>query len=423
GDASMYRFYINKAGSSVLLNGNIDVENSIYFRNGVIIVPQEFSFRLFRTFGTVGIFGDSDFNSSWIDGKFTRRMANGSSTSTSNYNNLFPIAKNGKKRFVGLDDVSSSGNQDWTVEYFDDNPLNASMDPETMSTTDTTPLERVSDLEYWMVDGPAGGSANVQLNWGAESGLPDDDPDLLESSTVVAIWDSGEWSNRGGDVTANGDGTGSVASTTASSFSTKYFTIATTDANNPLPVEFLFVDAYLENDFVILDWATATERNNDFFTVERSRDGVNFETVAVIPSKADFGYSNVVLNYSATDTSPLNGVSYYRIKQTDYDGEYDYSNIVSIHYQKQGDASLTLYPNPNRGNDFHLALNGFSNYENVVILINDLYGKTVHTEFVNADNNGMLNRNIRPYNKLTPGIYVVTVSSASAKFNARMVVQ
>lgn len=155
-DAKMRRFYINKAGSSIIINGNVDVDNLIYFRNGTVVVPEEYSLRLLNT---SGMFAGSNFSTSWIEGKFTRRLASGSSTSSTNYNNFFPVAINNKQRYVGLNNVSSSGSQFWTAEYLD-NP------PPHLLAEDHPEIASISSTEYWEIDGPAGGQANVQLNWG-----------------------------------------------------------------------------------------------------------------------------------------------------------------------------------------------------------------------------------------------------------------
>ncbi len=116
------------------------------------------------------------------------------------------------------------------------------------------------------------------------------------------------------------------------------------DPSSPLPVELLNFNALMSNRIVNLTWQTASEQNNDFFTVERSADGFDFEPILY---KDGAGNSNTLLSYSDKDLQPLEGVSYYRLKQTDFDGAYEYSDIRVV--SSATDAQILIYPNPSRG--------------------------------------------------------------------------
>ncbi len=107
-----------------------------------------------------------------------------------------------------------------------------------------------------------------------------------------------------------------------------------------LPIELISFKAILKNQIVDLKWQTATEINNDYFTVEKSKDGFVWITVAEQPGA---GNSNTFLNYNDVDLNPFIGVSYYRLKQTDYNGDYAYSNAISINNSEE---SINIYPNP-----------------------------------------------------------------------------
>jgi hypothetical protein len=97
----------------------------------------------------------------------------------------------------------------------------------------------------------------------------------------------------------------------------------------PLPIELLSFTATPVNEHVELHWSTASETNNKYFTVERSIDAVHFEKVL---DKTGAGNSSTVNTYSDIDPSPLQGVSYYRLKQTDFNGDFEYSQIVPISF-------------------------------------------------------------------------------------------
>jgi hypothetical protein len=125
------------------------------------------------------------------------------------------------------------------------------------------------------------------------------------------------------------------------------------DNTNPLPVELIGFKANCnENATIIVNWATATETNNDYFTIERSVDLISFEKVGVV-SGAD--NSNTLHNYSFIDENPITGTSYYRLVQTDYNGEFETFDPVAINCGNRITNSINIYPNP-ANNSLQIAL-------------------------------------------------------------------
>lgn len=112
--------------------------------------------------------------------------------------------------------------------------------------------------------------------------------------------------------------------------------------NAPLPVEWLTFTAIPNNGTVDLDWSTASERDNDYFVPERSRDGKNFEAFGTVQGN---GTTSKISNYSFTDYTPYEGISYYRIRQVDYDGRYDFSAVIPVRFGNDAGA-VQMYPNP-----------------------------------------------------------------------------
>ena len=114
-----------------------------------------------------------------------------------------------------------------------------------------------------------------------------------------------------------------------------------------LPIDLLHFNATpdYEREQVKLDWSTASELNNEFFTVERSSNGIEWNNIAQINGA---GNSNNQINYQQIDESPLLGISYYRLKQTDFDGQSSYSNVVKVDFINEGN-QLIVYPNPSEG--------------------------------------------------------------------------
>jgi len=123
------------------------------------------------------------------------------------------------------------------------------------------------------------------------------------------------------------------------------FTWALSSTPSPLPVELLYFSALAnENHQVNLLWETATETNSWKFEVERSSDGVAFEKIISTPAA---GNSNTPISYLQTDRSPLPGISYYRLIETDFDGQTQTSQVVSVNLDGKNTGSpLQVFPNP-----------------------------------------------------------------------------
>lgn len=115
--------------------------------------------------------------------------------------------------------------------------------------------------------------------------------------------------------------------------------------NTPLPVELLtFSATAIDNHMVRCDWTTAIELNNDFFTVERSPDGLRFEEVGNVPGASN---SVIPLVYAFDDPHPYPGLSYYRLRQTDLDGTVSWSEAVPVVLSRYH--GVGIFPNPSSG--------------------------------------------------------------------------
>jgi uncharacterized repeat protein (TIGR01451 family) len=101
------------------------------------------------------------------------------------------------------------------------------------------------------------------------------------------------------------------------------------DCNIPLPIELLSFTPSIKPDRIELNWTTGTEINNDYFTLERSRDLYGWDILGFVPGA---GNSSIPLNYTFSDLQPLDGLAYYRLKQTDFDGQFEYFGPISAHY-------------------------------------------------------------------------------------------
>lgn len=119
---------------------------------------------------------------------------------------------------------------------------------------------------------------------------------------------------------------------------------ATAQSTTPLPIELLTFEAAYNGKTVDVKWITASEVNNNYFTVERSTNAIDFNDIGTVPSKAINGNSSSPLDYYLNDADVQSGVYYYRLKQTDFNGTYNYSNIVSVTIDDN--AIFIIKPNP-----------------------------------------------------------------------------
>ncbi|MCW3070882.1 MAG: hypothetical protein JWO44_772 [Bacteroidetes bacterium] len=186
-----------------------------------------------------------------------------------------------------------------------------------------------------------------------------------------------------------------------------------------LPVELLSFEANLDVSKVLVKWVTATETNNDYFTLERSQDGTTFEEVLKVDGQ---GSSSAVHEYMETDFNPYEGVSYYRLKQTDFNGVFVYSNIVPVEYHANGDFGFSIFPNPGNASDVKIQLNAAKGQE-ILVVVRDIRGREFYSKVMVIETaNGQIEAIDSDHN-IAPGVYLVTASSMNVFYSQRLVIK
>lgn len=178
--------------------------------------------------------------------------------------------------------------------------------------------------------------------------------------------------------------------------------VSNTWANGPLPVKLVNFSASLNNNQTELNWSTASETNNKGFEVERSIDGENFETIGFVKGN---GNSNNVHKYSFIDANQSS--AFYRLKQIDFDGKFEYSNIVKV---SNDEILVDLTPNPFNDN---LVINSPTMIENAEII--DVTGKVKLMEVVNS-NKATINTSA-----LSNGIYFIRINNGQKVITKRII--
>ena len=166
---------------------------------------------------------------------------------------------------------------------------------------------------------------------------------------------------------------------------------------------------------VLLAWTTASEKNSDYFEVQRSANGLSFEVLAKVAAQ---GSSTRPLSYEQRDVRPLAGTSYYRLRLVDLDGRFAYSPVAAVRFG--GAAAVLLYPNPSKGDRFRLSGQGMPAGE-ATVRIFDLQGRLVGTHAV--DFTPAADATVTPAQRLTAGTYLVRVETLAGCFTQRLVVE
>lgn len=185
-----------------------------------------------------------------------------------------------------------------------------------------------------------------------------------------------------------------------------YPTETPSSGHDPLPVELLYFSAQSTQNQVSLYWATVSELNNDFFTLEKSNNGIDFVKLAEVPG---MGSTNLQTDYSFIDTSPYLGLSYYRLSQTDYDGTTEIFPVVSILIA--GERGFSLVSNPVSGSIIKLNICEMGNNELLELNIVDLQGRLVEKKQIKTDGCGNADAVIQLKKPLEKGTYIFELAS------------
>jgi hypothetical protein len=185
-----------------------------------------------------------------------------------------------------------------------------------------------------------------------------------------------------------------------------------------LPVKMLYFTATaIENSYIRLDWATAQEIDNQGFEVQRSTDGQTFEKIGWIDGH---GNSTTTNTYTLNDKDVQQGVTYYyRLKQIDFDADFEYSNIVSASIKGENSVDvLGMYPNPTTGKVIIEVV--LPNQQDVKVALIDLLGRTMKDETVSVPK-GFSNIQL-DYNGVAAGTYSVSIISGTQVLTKKLVI-
>ncbi len=188
--------------------------------------------------------------------------------------------------------------------------------------------------------------------------------------------------------------------------------------NSPLPIELLNFSAVAKDKQVDIDWTTASENNCQYFTVEKSKNAMNYEVVSSVNGS---GNTSTTSKYAVTDANPYKGISYYRLKQTDFDGKVHYFKICAVEFLGGGETPFVIFPVPCNGSNIKFNVNSAKG-EEMTIILEDLSGKIYYSKIIHSEG-GACTYSVDPIQKLCAGIYIMNVISNQKIYTNKFIVE
>lgn len=392
---TFYNLVINNS-SNITLNKAANVSNFLSMVNGKLLTTNT-NILTCQSAANANI-GSA---SSYVDGPMVHTWATLTSTAKT-----FPVGKSTKYRPVVLTIKHSNATSVTYRAEIINSPATAL--PYGLPGT----IANVSNVRYVMFtrqNVANFSTGRIQMYYDLDDGVANKNTLLVAHDNGVALWQ-----NFGGVATANG--TGNILSSTFNNFHT-YFALGNPPGGgNPLPVELSAFDARLNGKYVDVNWTTQSEINNDYFTVERSKDNVHYDAIATVDGA---GNSTVTHSYSYTDRNPLAGTSYYRLRQTDYDGHFTCFTPVSI--LNKNKSIFNVYPNPSNGKDVNLEYSGndLSTYQ---ITVQDVTGKIIPSATTSSENFGDLKLSIDHEFCRMGSMFIITATNTEETIRQKLVI-
>jgi hypothetical protein len=184
-----------------------------------------------------------------------------------------------------------------------------------------------------------------------------------------------------------------------------------------LPVELLnFAGSAVEKG-IQLKWETVTELNNEKFEIQRSQNANVFRTIGEVRGN---GTTSTPIDYAYLDENPETGMNYYRLKQIDFDGKFEYSEVIAINYGGRQNEIGMFYPNPSKKGQVKLDYVATQS-ENINVIVFDMVGQLVLTKELDvAAGNNILDFN---FSELPKGAYLIQIGNASEAVYRKLVIE
>jgi hypothetical protein len=411
GTTQLFNMRVNKsAGATLTLQQPVLVTNVLTMNQGNVFTTSA----NVLTLGTSSAApGSLSYNSGTIVGPFKRYFANAASAGTAG---LFPVGTAVYNRYADFSFGSGPGvDQFLTVEYKTGAPLQGGV-----PLYNGLPLTALGSLiqnysadGYWSVIPTNNNYAApiTSVNYGVT--LFANNLTGMQSPQVCRIIKSAgsntaaqhhvAWQACGTHTAIPGNANPTafaITSTATQGFS--WFNVGSPNSQ-ALPVELLSFNGNCESGTVSLTWQTATEHNSDYFNIEKSRDGQNWQLLTSMDAAVN---STQLLNYEGTDANAIEVNNYYRLTQVDIDGTTKTYDVINVSCSGAAKGYFSAYPNPSTGS-FQVILNDKNLVGSGILSVKDTKG----TELLNRTievKPGINMFSVTDLN-LAPGVYYIQI--------------
>jgi len=340
GKTRFYDLTIRNAVGDTLLS-SCEVRNLLHLDTGYVYTRSGIwkDSLLVSNPATTAISSTSTYGKSWVNGRLSRV---GNSTATFY---LFPIGKT-DSLYAPIQLLKQNTNTaTWTAEYFDGLPID-------YLNVFNPPIEHISRVEYWEISSNissgADDDAKVNLSWRGHSRVSNNS--ATRDSLLVAQYINRPplmWDNPAGWITGLNIGADSLSGYVNSRFisgsfdsSQRRFTIGTESKYNNLPLKLLYFTALADGNKVRLNWNVTNEQDMRVYEVEKSLTANGFSLLSTVNS-----LQRTQALYTDYDPAPATGWNYYRLKMIDKTGNFSYSPVRAVKFDK-GMEDIKIFPNP-----------------------------------------------------------------------------
>ena len=401
---TFYDLEISKSGGDLTINTPITITNNLDMTQGNI---QNTS--LLTLGESSSKYGTLSYTSGFIHGAFKRYFPEGAIN-----NVLFPVGKDGFEREMSISFNSSPGlNQFITTEFVLGTPGvgSGTYNGLPLTTNDGQIIQQYSNEGYWQID-PTNNDYNSSINQVPYSiKLHAKSMNGVVYRNIIRLIKSpgpshDSWTECGNYASTIGTNNDDFYVVSENAIGFSFFGMGSND-NNALPVELISFNASCNEENVHLEWSTASEYNSDYFLIEKSRDGISWNT---IHQENASGNSNDLIRYNYLDLTPLLSGNYYRLSQVDLDGSKKIEDAIFINCGNTNSSSISSNPNPSN-NHFKLLINDRSLVGLVSIKLIDTQGNLISND-IKSIQKGI--NSIKMNKNLSKGMYYIIIESENS---------
>lgn len=403
GTSGFQNLRINNTGPGVRINsGNVVVKGVLNLLDGLVTTTTTETLTLSSTGSWTGA-----TIASYVTGPMTKNSIPVASTYQ------FPIGKPARYAPASVANVGTGG-QNWTAEY---NTSMGAFPAANYNSTDPgsgfNKLNGIQPNDRWTITSSGSNAAQIRVTYGGHNTHSD------QNYLRVCVWNSidSEWVNQGGTPS------GSLASGTSTSentvnFSTNEVALGTAPPET-LPVELISFIGLAKNGSIILEWTTASELNNDYFDIQHSADGVDFESIG---TEKGNGTTNELITYQIIDKSPRLGVNYYRLRQVDFDGAEEIHPVIRVTNDfHRSSIDVIFYPNPATIENMRVRILSGDDHTPIMLKVVDLTGRV----YLDKQIEGTLlyEDKMIPSKRMIPGLYFLTIRQGSNTTKTKILIK